>query len=514
MKVLFISPGDQPDYQCDCIYHGLKTLIGKDLESTADMWYMYDTLTPEDRKYLYGKGFTMYGLINSVLKYVLQPKLVIANIETHYYDYIIYGTIIKEDSLLNLVEQHYLPNEIIFIDGEDIKYINKNLLKKGIYFKRELKRESDNILPISFGIPKEKIINTVPAKVRDWAINYPGKLDTYIHHSEESYYSDYQDSKFGITVKKEGWDCLRHYEILANGCIPYFKDIEDCPVGTMVNFPKEILKEIRLKIDNQQAISNGEYQNYVEKLLNFTKENLTTESIVKLIFKAVETKKKPIKLIPSNNSNFNKPFWSFKIEKLIELANPTNINTPVLIYSGVSSIQNIKFLIDRYSLVYATDMFKSAENSLKKILNKDENKIRFINDIFSINAVADTIILDLTLSYEESIVDYMRKVKSLMNPKSKLILIVPNFRNIGTIISFIKNDFRFGKIKLSKSAPVNFYSKKSINRLLRSFGMKINWISGFDFDNTHILKRLFNKISALNFGSCKMLIIEAFLDEG
>jgi hypothetical protein len=513
MKILFISPGDQPDYQCDCIYHGLKSLIGRDLESTADMWYMYDTLSVDDRKHLYGKGFTMYGLLNSKLKNVPEPKQVSANIETHYYKYIIYGTIIKDDSLLNLVEQHYLQNEIIFIDGEDIEYINKDLLKKGIYFKRELKKETDNVLPISFGIPEEKIINTIPTKVRDWAINYPGKLDTYIHDNEESYYLDYQDSKFAVTVKKEGWDCLRHYEILANGCVPYFKDIENCPVSTMVNFPKEIIKEIRRKIDTQQTLSNTEYKNHAEELLNFTKENLTTESIVKSMFEAVD-KKKASKVISPNNSSLNEHFWNFKIDKLIALTKLTNSNTPVLIYSGVSSIQNIRFLIDRYSLVYAIDMFESAEFSMKEILNEYENKVKFADDIFSINTNADTIILDLILSYEENIIDYMIKIKSLMNLKSKLILIVPNFKNINTIAAFIKNDFRLGKIKLSKRAPVNFYSKESVGKLLKSFGIKVNQISGCDFDNTHILKRLFNKVSFLRFWNCRTLIIEAFLDEG
>jgi hypothetical protein len=29
--------------------------------------------------------------------------------------------------------------------------------------------------------------------------------------------------------KKGGWDCLRHYEIIGNGCMPYFENIEKCP---------------------------------------------------------------------------------------------------------------------------------------------------------------------------------------------------------------------------------------------------------------------------------------------
>ena len=50
----------------------------------------------------------------------------------------------------------------------------------------------------------------------------PGKLDTYIYEKERDYYDMYFNSLFALTYKKAGWDCLRHYEILANGCILYF----------------------------------------------------------------------------------------------------------------------------------------------------------------------------------------------------------------------------------------------------------------------------------------------------
>ena len=46
-----------------------------------------------------------------------------------------------------------------------------------------------------------------------------------------------------IHYKKNGWDCLRHYEILANGSIPLFIKLDDCPNNTLTSFPKkELLK--------------------------------------------------------------------------------------------------------------------------------------------------------------------------------------------------------------------------------------------------------------------------------
>jgi len=36
-------------------------------------------------------------------------------------------------------------------------------------------------------------------------------------------------SKFGITTKRGGWDCLRHYELAANGCVLCFRDLDAKP---------------------------------------------------------------------------------------------------------------------------------------------------------------------------------------------------------------------------------------------------------------------------------------------
>ena len=46
---------------------------------------------------------------------------------------------------------------------------------------------------------------------------------------ENQYYSDLQQSKFGITVKRGGWDCHRHYEIAANGAVICFRDLASKP---------------------------------------------------------------------------------------------------------------------------------------------------------------------------------------------------------------------------------------------------------------------------------------------
>ena len=52
-----------------------------------------------------------------------------------------------------------------------------------------------------------------------------------------SYYEQYNNSYFAYTCKKGGWDCMRHYEIIAAGCLPVFKDFDMCPKYVLTTWP-------------------------------------------------------------------------------------------------------------------------------------------------------------------------------------------------------------------------------------------------------------------------------------
>ena len=84
---------------------------------------------------------------------------------------------------------------------------------------------------ISFSIPAEKILTSAPDERKAPAVRQPrrrpgsgaaqlGVETAYAFDDEADYYADLQQSRFGITVKRAGWDCLRHYEQAANGCVP------------------------------------------------------------------------------------------------------------------------------------------------------------------------------------------------------------------------------------------------------------------------------------------------------
>jgi hypothetical protein len=149
------------------------------------------------------------------------------------------------------------------------------------------------LCPINFSIPKEKICTTLPTKTKMVSDLIPGDYRTYIYNTEESYYDEYKKSYFAITHKKSGWDCMRHYEILANACIPYFIDLEKCPENTMTLLPKELLMEgnqlyhkfVSKRITDLTEKELGEYTTLQIKLLEYTQSHLTTSKMAEYILK-------------------------------------------------------------------------------------------------------------------------------------------------------------------------------------------------------------------------------------
>jgi len=51
---------------------------------------------------------------------------------------------------------------------------------------------------------------------------------------------------FGVTRKKAGWDCVRHIESIAAGCVPYFVDLEKMPQDTVKFCPKDLFRRAKM----------------------------------------------------------------------------------------------------------------------------------------------------------------------------------------------------------------------------------------------------------------------------
>ncbi|NEP53643.1 MAG: glycosyltransferase family 1 protein [Moorea sp. SIO3C2] len=224
----------------------------------------------EEQNALYGLGFTLYALLHDL---PIDRTEITQKVHSRFFDLIIFSNIGRHFGIfVELLPYLTYKNTFIF-DGMDspnsYPYAGKwwrypqwwflpKAHTKFLYFKREWTPETisnlwfqlvpssiakllpapKNFRKISFSIPEEKIVENLPKKTKlfpkhivdkEVASNIDGSLTAYAFDNEKDYYADLQASKFGITTKRSGWDCLRHYEIAANGCVPCFRDLDKKP---------------------------------------------------------------------------------------------------------------------------------------------------------------------------------------------------------------------------------------------------------------------------------------------
>tara|TARA_R100000008_G_scaffold86427_2_gene79486 strand:- start:213 stop:1271 length:1059 start_codon:yes stop_codon:yes gene_type:complete len=321
------------DYQSDTLFHGLRSLLGEDVVDCAKLWHLYDDADDNKLKDLWGKGFTTYGLLPDL---EVDRDDIGGKIRNKYYDMIvcpIHHTEINNPNsttatILSILS-YYDKKQVAIVDGWDRQPINAKLASLGVYFKRELAEQYSSIAkPISFSLPKEKIREEEAfTRQFDFAPLVPAYMHfddphqkTYIYDTEDSYYDMYSQSYFAYTCKKAreddmqaGWDCMRHYEILACGSIPYFTDIEKCPTNTLFNFPKDLCVEAKKLsglhpgtirpynpqkdtfIGTSKQILPGEDRGYIDRknfdfyeytsllkrFREYTEKHLTTEAMAK-----------------------------------------------------------------------------------------------------------------------------------------------------------------------------------------------------------------------------------------
>lgn len=265
MKIL-ISTTPVEDYLSDMLLHGFRALFGSSVIDYPKKECMYKTY-PQDKP-VYGRGFTLYRTLDDI---PVDRSDIDAKIKHNYFDLIIVPDIQRQHLFYAQYADYLKPHNTVICDGEDNesvfpykgrffkRYWNvKKPHKTLLYFKREWSPKTIqslyfklipsyfcNYLPapktlqtISFAIPEEKISN-LPEKSKQFPdhivdneiANMLGKTTRYAFTNESDYYHDLQMSRFGITVKRAGWDCMRHYEIAANGAVICFKNLDDKPAS-------------------------------------------------------------------------------------------------------------------------------------------------------------------------------------------------------------------------------------------------------------------------------------------
>ena len=267
-KILFIN-SPQNDFLSDSFLIGLKELYGEKLIEWPVNNHIYKKEQQNPNVKLHGIGFTLYNLLDPKTAIHYDESMSIAS-----FDLIIFGDIYRQKEYYLKIKKYLTFTNTLILDGEDtpapypfyfapwkkpFSPIFPKLYKKHMYFKREIiPRRTNyyinykliskglaskikvpkNILPISFSIPSSKIICELPIKTKlfgkhivdeEVAKNVAGSMTKYAFDNELDYYADLQQSKFGITTKRGGWDCLRHYEIAANGSVICFKNLHQKP---------------------------------------------------------------------------------------------------------------------------------------------------------------------------------------------------------------------------------------------------------------------------------------------
>lgn len=273
MKILYLTQGDHVDYQDDCLLIGLRELFGSDVVDYNKREHNYCIYDEVAATKLYGMGMTVSRVLPELK---IDRTDITSKIKNKYFDYIVYGSIWRCNSYIDKILEYYPKNKIAVVDGEDEQSIHRSFNLGVLYFKRELVYKHERLFPISFAFPTSKV-NFCKNKTTDYAFCDPRDRSTYIYKNEQDYYKGYQESCFGYTIKKAGWDCMRHYEILANGCIPCFIDIDKCPTNTMVDFPKKLCLEATEELKRKSP--NIVYHSLIDKFESHFLANNTTKAM-------------------------------------------------------------------------------------------------------------------------------------------------------------------------------------------------------------------------------------------
>jgi hypothetical protein len=265
-SVLFLAD-PREDYVADSLFHGLRTLLGPLAVDHPKRDFLYDTFPVKRRSQLYGRGFSIYGLLADVPVDRDEPM---ARVAAGDFDLVVVGTIWRDWHWWEEVRRHSRPpTRLAVVDGADVPWMYPygptwwrsprgwllpRAHRRAAYFKREWTPATARLrwyglgpgvladrLPlheISISYPAEKIAPAVPAKHQRFATHtvdpevaerVAGANTGYAFSDEAEYVEDLRASRFGITMRKAGWDGMRHLELAANGVVPCFRQLDRKP---------------------------------------------------------------------------------------------------------------------------------------------------------------------------------------------------------------------------------------------------------------------------------------------
>ena len=315
-SVLFLTESRE-DYLADSLLHGLISL-GLEVVDYPRKHILYSTQdSPQTTPYsVRGHGFTLYGLLGDRN---VDRSFVIQRLEAGCFDLVVIGQIWRQwGQLLDLAP--FLQNvPVVLLDGDDDPRLfhrsGTRLRRYGwqsfpirsglcFYLKREWQGEATHndpchLLPTSFSIPSEKIRQVDLATKKNLLATHCvdpevaeacGLHTSYAFVSEDDYYEDIGLSRFAVTTKRGGWDCLRHYEIAAAGAVPCFKQLQTKPLSSA---PHGLLagvnclcyqnwRDLRQQLERLEA-NPTQYQRLLDASHTWVRDNTTTKAAQRLL---------------------------------------------------------------------------------------------------------------------------------------------------------------------------------------------------------------------------------------
>lgn len=251
-KLLFLT-ADTSDYLADSMFHGLRSVLGADAVDFPRRDALYKSYGGDRLARLYGRGFTLYGLLEEL---EVDRSDITERIGRGEFATVVIGDIWRAYGWWAQLAPQARRTRMAVLDGTDLPLIYPyaptwlrerahwglpRAHRRVPYFKREITPwtvPSRALRPIAFSVPAEKVVTEPPAKSRlfqshivdpEVAREHAGGATGYRFEEEAAYYEDLRSARFGITTRKGGWETLRHYEIAANGAVPCFKGLDRKP---------------------------------------------------------------------------------------------------------------------------------------------------------------------------------------------------------------------------------------------------------------------------------------------
>lgn len=303
MKIYLVNSDRGEDYLADLFISSLLCSRLHEIKSNYIAPYLWDDYKYSDS--LYGRGYSAFCTVpatlrsNEIRNSIRVESTICSAILDSRPSLVIVTSIWRIDRVL--VEEIVVCSKsigatLLALDGEDHDRIHVLSSMFDAYYKRELTSIMGNLLPISFKLPIPVLpylmngSEYLPNKEVLLAPCDPRYKKSYTYATQREYYNQYSVAFFGTTTRKGGWDCLRHYEILANHCLPFFPGIEDKPKLTMADYPVEIQIEVNKllmqALRSPAALESKFFQKYTELLNAFLKHfylECTTNKYISMI---------------------------------------------------------------------------------------------------------------------------------------------------------------------------------------------------------------------------------------